>query len=376
MRFNLDRAKDHLDDGLAAQQAEDYEKARYHYLKAAEYMLKAAKKSEGPLQQKRVRYAEELAGRARTMEPLIAAQKRQQEQAQRQAVAAGGTDAAAWQVNERPDVRFADVAGLEDVKEQIRLKLIYPFTHPDEAQRFGVRAGGGILLYGPPGTGKTLIARAVAGELEAAFYTVKPSEIMSKWVGVAEQNVAALFDAAKQHGRAVIFIDEVEALVPKRRGSRSTVMQRVVPQFLAELEGFRGQSEGLLFVGATNEPWALDPAVLRPGRFDEKIYVPLPDIAARLRILELNLSKRPLAPDVTLEKLAERVQGYSGADIVNICAKASAIPFIEAVEEGVEREVEWRDFEEVLAGVNPSVSPKDLKRFEEYAGIAPGLSSQ
>lgn len=367
MRFHLDRAKDHLQDGLAAQQAEEYQQARYHYLKAGEYMLKAAQKSEGALQEKRYRYAQELAGRAKVMEPLIEAQKRQREQTQRQAVAAGAADGSAWLVQERPDVRFDDVAGLEDVKEQIRLKLIYPFTHPEKAQHFGVRSGGGILLFGPPGTGKTLIARAIAGELDAAFFTVKPSEIMSKWVGQAEQNVAALFAAAKTHERAVIFIDEVEALVPKRRSSRSTVMQRVVPQFLAELEGFRGQHEGLLFVGATNEPWALDPAVLRPGRFDEKIYVPLPGFAARLRILELSLKERPLSPEVDLDSLAERLEGYSGADIVNICAKACAIPFIEAVEEGVERDVEWRDFEAVLQDVQPSVNQKDLKKFEQYA---------
>lgn len=367
MRFHLDRAKDHLEDGLAAQQVEDYQQARFHYLKASEYMLQAAKKSEGALQEKRYRYAQELMERAKVMEPLIEAQKRQRERAQRQAIAAGAADGSAWLVQERPDVRFDDVAGLEDVKEQIRLKLIYPFTHPDKAEHFGIRSGGGILLFGPPGTGKTLIARAVAGELEAAFFTVKPSEVMSKWVGEAEQNVAALFQAAKQHDRAVIFIDEVEALVPKRRGSRSTVMQRVVPQFLAELEGFRGQSEGLLFIGATNEPWALDPAVLRPGRFDEKIYVPLPDFAARHRILELNLKGRPLAPEVSLDTLAERLEGYSGADIVNICAKACAVPFIEAVEEGVERDVEGRDFEVVLQEVQPSVNLKDLRKFEEFA---------
>jgi len=367
MRFQLDKAKEHLEDGLAAQQAEDYQQARYHYLKAAEYMLKAAKKSEGALQEKRYRYAQELVERAKRMEPLVEAQRRQRERAQRQAIAAGAADASAWLVQERPDVRFADVAGLEDVKEQIRLKFIYPFTHPDKAQRFGIRPGGGILLFGPPGTGKTLIARAVAGELDAAFFTVKPSEIMSKWVGEAERNVAALFAAAKSYERAVIFVDEVEALVPKRRSSISSVMKRVVPQFLAELEGFRGRHPGLLFIGATNEPWALDPAVLRPGRFDEKIYVPLPDFAARRRILELNLKGRPLSPEVNLDDLAERLEGYSGADIANICAKACAIPFLEAVEEGVERDVEWRDFEAVLLEVQPSVNPKDLKKFEEFA---------
>jgi transitional endoplasmic reticulum ATPase len=328
-------------------------------------MVKAAEQTENKtIAAKRLGYARNLQSKAAALEPLIkAAQKRKKAQP----VAAEGEETP-WLVAERPRTRFADVAGLEDVKEQIRLKLIYPFTHPEEADKFGVRRGGGILLYGPPGTGKTLIARAVAGEVDAAFFTVKPSEIMSKWVGEAEQNVERLFETARGQARSVIFLDEVEALVPRRRSSRSTVMQRVVPQFLAELEGFdRHEDEGaLLFVGATNEPWSLDPAVMRPGRFDEKIYVPLPGPEARRRILELNLKDRPLAPDSDLDALAERLEGYSGADVVNICRKACAIPFLEAVEEGVERDVLWADFEAVLEEVRPSVAAKDLKRFEEF----------
>ena len=178
-------------------------------------------------------------------------------------------------------MRFADVAGLEDVKEEIRLRLIYPLAHPEKAQRYGIQSGGGLLLYGPPGTGKTLLARAVAGEIDAAFFTARPSELMSKWVGEAEQNIARLFDEARQCERAIIFLDEVEAMIPARRSSGSTVMQRVVPQILAELQGIRQRSSGLLFMGATNEPWALDPAVLRPGRFDARIYVGLPGSAPR-----------------------------------------------------------------------------------------------
>jgi transitional endoplasmic reticulum ATPase len=365
MRFHLDKAKEHVEDGLQAQEAGRLTEARYHYLKAAEYMVQAAERTENrAIAARRLEYARQLQGKAEALEPLIRAAEARQRALP---IAAEGQEVA-WLVAERPTTRFDDVAGLDDVKEQIRLKLIYPFTHPEQAERFGIRQGGGLLLYGPPGTGKTLIARAVAGEVDAAFFTVKPSEIMSKWVGEAEQNVARLFALARAEPRSVIFIDEVEALVPKRRGSSSTVMQRVVPQFLAELEGFdRHEDEGaLLFVGATNEPWALDPAVMRPGRFDEKIYVPLPDLEARRRILELNLKDRPLAADVGLDELAERLAGYSGADVVNVCRKACAIPFLEAVEEGVERDVGWLDFEAVMEQVRPSVSAKDMKRFEQF----------
>jgi transitional endoplasmic reticulum ATPase len=275
--------------------------------------------------------------------------------------------ASSWLVQEKPDVRFDDVAGLEDVKKQIQLKLIYPFSHPEQAQRYGIRSGGGILLYGPPGTGKTLIARATAGELDAHFFEAKPADLMSKWVGEAEQNVHRLFEAARACERAVIFLDEVEALLPKRRNSTSTVMQRVVPQFLAELEGFAGRSPNVLLIGATNEPWSIDPAALRPGRFDEKIYVPLPDAAARRRILELNLSGRPLAPDVDLDELTARLERYSGADIVQVCLRAGTLAFLDAVERGVEREITWADFETALNEIRPSVTAKELERFERYA---------
>jgi len=368
MQFLLDQTNEHLDRGLTFQSTGDLVRARYHFLKAAEFLFKAARRTTGRLREKRIEHAEELLRKARELEAtIVPAERGERTSRLRQPAGTDIGEAATWLVAERPRVRFDDVAGLEDVKEQIRLKLIYPFTHPRAAKRFGIKKGGGILLYGPPGTGKTLIARAVASEVGAVFFTVKPSEIMSKWVGEAERNIERLFTAAHSCDRAVIFIDEVEALIPRRRSSRSTVMQRVVPQILAELEGFEERTGTLLFLGATNEPWALDPAMLRPGRFDERIYVPLPDHQARRWILGLNLSDRPLADDVSLDELADMLEGYSGADIVHICGKACAIPFIETVQTGEERDVEMSDFMSVIHEVKPSVSPRELKRFEAFA---------
>lgn len=364
MQFFLSKASEHLESGLRQQQAGNAEQARRHFLKASEYLFKAAKTSEGELKATRTRQAGELLRRAQALDQTSGAVG---DSRRREAVSEGGIEASPWLVAERPRVTFKDVAGLEAVKEQIRLRMVYPFTHPQQAERYGVKSGGGLLLFGPPGTGKTLLARAVAGEIEAAFFTVKPSEIMSKWVGEAEQNIAKLFAAARLHPRSVIFIDEVEALVPKRRSSGSTVMQRVVPQILSEMEGFEEHENALLFVGASNEPWALDTAVLRPGRFDEKIYIPLPDRAARQRILWLNLHDKPLAPEVDLVQLADLMQGYSGADIVHICEKARDIPFIEAVKTGQEREITLADFLTVLQETRPSVNPKDLRKFEAFA---------
>ncbi|MBI3272733.1 MAG: ATP-binding protein, partial [Planctomycetes bacterium] len=281
----------------------------------------------------------------------------------------GGEGAAAeWIVRERPRVRFADVAGLDTVKDEIRVKMIYPFSHPDQADRYKVRKGGGLLLYGPPGTGKTLVARAIAGELDAIFFSITPSRILSKWVGEAEKNVQALFESARACERAVIFIDEIESLVPKRRTTQSTVMERVVPQILAELDGFEGRPSSLLFVGATNEPWSLDYAVLRPGRFDAKVYVGLPDAPARLSILRMNTSKVPLAPDVDLDALAARVEGYSGADVAHLCRTTAERIFKECVETSHERPIAQADFLATLAALRPSVALEDLKRFESWRG--------
>ena len=364
MQFFLNKASEHLEAGLKQQRDGNARQARHHFLKASEYLFKAAKVSEGELKATRTRQAEELLRRAQALEQAIGLTgiSRRPE-----AALAGDAETSPWLVAERPKVTFKDVAGLEAVKEQIRLRMIYPFTHPQQAKRYGVKSGGGLLLFGPPGTGKTLLARAVAGEIDAAFFTVKPSEIMSKWVGQAEQNIAKLFASARRYPRSVIFIDEVEALVPKRRSSTSTVMQRVVPQILSEMEGFEQHENALLFIGASNEPWALDPAVLRPGRFDEKIYIPLPDRAARQRILWLNLHDKPLAPEVDLVQLADLMQGYSGADIVHVCEKARDIPFIEAVKTGQERDIAMADFLTVLQETRPSVNPKDLRKFEAFA---------
>ena len=248
--------------------------------------------------------------------------------------------------------------------------MIYPYTHPEEAARYKIRRGGGILLWGPPGTGKTMMARAVAGEIEAAFFTVKPSEIMSKWVGDSEQNIEKLFKSARSHERSIVFIDEIEAMVPSRRESQSAVMTRLVPQILAELEGFDTETQNpLLFIGATNEPWSLDPAVLRPGRFDEKVYVGLPDKPARRKILELNLADRPLADDVDLDDLADRAEGYSGADVKNICEKAAADVFLRAVKSGSGESsppIALADLQGVLKETRPSVTATDLQRFIAY----------
>ncbi len=354
-----------LQQGLAAQNAGKLDEARKHYLEAAR-LLHAEARSSASAAVRRERYAQgqRVLDKAKEIGELLA---QQAEKPAGRVRAEPDAEAPPWLLAERPSVRFDDVAGLDDVKEQIFVKLIHPFTHPEEARRFGIRPGGGLLLYGPPGTGKTYIARAVAGELDAAFFVARSSDLMSQWFGKAEQNIAALFAAARKERRSVIFLDEVEALVPKRSSSGSSVMPRVVAEFLSQTQSIGGESENaVLLMGATNEPWAIDPAALRPGRFDELIYVGLPDYPARLRLLELNLADRPLAAGLHLDALAELTEGYSGADIAYLCTKASERAFLDAVEMNWVRSVELSDFQAVLAERRPSVTPDQLRKYETF----------
>jgi len=212
-----------------------------------------------------------------------------------------------------------------------------------------------------------MLAKATAGEIDATFFRISPADVLSKWVGEAEQNIKKLFDAAAAEERSIIFIDEIEALVPARRDEGSSVMQRVVPQILQGVEGFdRKAGRPVLLMGATNVPWQLDPAILRPGRFDEKVYIPLPDVPARRKMLDIYLGKRPVADDVDLDALAQRLDGYSGADIKYLCDRAAVVPFLRSVASGQEGEIDRSILDEVVADTPRSVNDEILKCFEDW----------
>lgn len=361
------RAQNNYRLAVGYRQSDDFEQARQFLLNAAKALLEASAASRPGLKESRQQLARQLLDEADYLEktgaqPAAWVQKK----AVRTLSNEDEERIQSWLIQEKPSVRFDDIAGLEDVKEQIRLKLLYPFQHPELAKTYGINPGGGILLYGPPGTGKTMIARAVAGEIDAAFFAIKPSEIMSQWVGVAEQNIQKLFEVAESFPVSVVFIDEIEALTPKRRSSNSTVMQRVVPQLLAEMDGFEKRSNVLLMVGATNEPWAIDGALLRPGRLDRMVYVAPPDFNARRRILEMNLSAKPLAEDVSLDELAHNTAGFSGADMAALAIRASERAFFEAIKSDLARHIGRDDFAEVLTHLHSSINPKDLLLFEKF----------
>ena len=356
------------DKGVAALKQGDYVAAKPYLIQAAECMVEIAEENKDTAQRaEQEAYAKELIELAKDCDRRIARggaarrdRARDDEDSQ--------TKAEDWIVREKPNVHFADIAGLDEVKEEIQLKMLYPFQHPELAQRYGISVGGGMLLFGPPGTGKTMFAKAIACELDATMFVISPAQLMSKWVGEAEQNVKKLFDAAKQESKSVIFMDEVEALVPRRRDQQSTVMQRVVPQILQEIEGFdRKADRALMFLGATNEPWSLDPAMLRPGRLDAKIYVPLPDGPARFKLFEIYLGKRPVDDDVDFSKLVEATAGYSGADIKAVAERSASRPFLESVAGAQPRNIKMADVLAVIAETPPSVGHKDVAKFESWA---------
>jgi transitional endoplasmic reticulum ATPase len=371
--FLLESFEKHKGRGLKAFRSGDLPEAKYNFLLAAQYLMELARETgEKKLRKIRTTKAMELVELAKNLKEK---RKEIREKISASRGAPSGTSTAEgeetpddWMVAEKPGLRFDDIAGLEEVKEQIRLKMIYPFLHPEKAKKYKVRSGGGILLYGPPGTGKTMIAKAIAGELEATFFAIAPSEILNKWVGESEKNIRKLFDTARKSERAIIFLDEVEALTPPRRDSESGgVMQRVVPQILNELDGFdRKEGHTLLFLGATNEPWNIDPAMMRPGRLDEKIYLGLPDKPARRKILELNMKDVPVAEDVDLDSVAHRLEGYSGADIAYFCRKVAETVFEKSIGTEHEPPITKEDFEEVLVKFKPSVSRVDIDRYRSF----------
>lgn len=352
----LQKAEELLGSAERAESHGETSVARICYLQASQQLFLAAAESNGRLKEIRVDNAETLLEKAMSI-------------SKKEKLAVGSaveSTSSGFVVRERPNVSFDEVAGLDDVKTAIQDKIIYPFMYPEEAKHYGIKSGGGVLLYGPPGTGKTYIAKAVAHEVDGVFYSIKPSDVMSKWVGESEQNIAKLFSEARQQKRSVVFIDEVEALIPRRKDSGSTIMQRVVPQILAEMEGIESDNRNLLFIGATNEPWSIDHAALRPGRFDEKIYVPPPNLDARTKLFQLNLKGKPLESDVDPNELAGLTDGYSGADIKEVCLKAALVPFHEAIHGGTKRGITAIDLEAALREVKPSVSREVVERYGKF----------
>jgi transitional endoplasmic reticulum ATPase len=261
-----------------------------------------------------------------------------------------------------PNATWDDVGGLDQAASKLKEGVELPLKHPDAFRRLGIRPAKGFLLYGPPGTGKTLLAKAAARESQANFISMKSSDLLSKWYGESEQQLSRLFARARQVAPTVIFIDELDSLVPARGGGlgEPQVTERVVNTILAEMDGLE-ELQGVVLIGATNRPNLIDPALLRPGRLDELIYVGPPDVAGRRRILAIHAKRMPLGADVDLEDLARRTERFTGADLEDLTRRAGLTALRRDL---ANAEVSMADFESALRETRASVTPEMLTEYE------------
>lgn len=258
---------------------------------------------------------------------------------------------------DRPSTDFSNVGGLGRVKEEIRKAIIYPFEHPKLYSLYGKRIGEGILLYGPPGCGKTFISRATAGEANASFINLRLTDILSKWVGQSEKNIAEAFRVAADNSPAILFFDEIDSIGSKRGETSQDHTNRLVNALLMELDGFEGPKEKVLILAATNEPWNVDSALKRPGRFSKLLFIPPPDYKARLKILKLLSEKKPISPMANLKLIAKKTAGYSCADLEQLVEEAADIPLKEAISGKASRAIRESDFITVVKRRPSSIHP-------------------
>ncbi|GKV04203.1 hypothetical protein SLEP1_g16397 [Rubroshorea leprosula] len=289
-------------------------------------------------------------------------------------------------VVEVPNVTWADIGGLESVKRELQETVQYPVEHPEKFEKFGMSPSRGVLFYGPPGCGKTLLAEAIANECQANFISIKGPELLTMWFGESEANVREIFDKARQSAPCVLFFDELDSIAVQRGsriGDAGGASDRVLNQLLTEMDGLTAK-KNVFIIGATNRPDIIDSALLRPGRLDQLIFIPLPDETSRLQIFKSCLRKSPVSNHVDFESLAKITEGFSGADITEICQRACKYAIREDIEKDIEREknrngeamdedvnevpeIKVSHFEEALKFARRSVSDADVLRYSEFA---------
>lgn len=370
MSFLFDKKTEHEAACEAAIWTGDGAKAVFHATKAAEFCFALAKQVTGPVSASFVTTGE---GWLEIAEKLKASKLRK-------APALPGTESGGasggagevsegdseFQVSEDTGVSFDDIDGMEEAKASIHDIVINPMHHPEKAKAFHIKPGGGVLLYGPPGNGKTMFGKAIAHEIHAPFFYASGAQLRSKWHGESEQKLSALLHAAQEKPVAVLFLDEIDGLLPRRTENSSAVDNRLVTQFLSDVGGFKDSPNTLLILGATNKPWEIDEAVFRTGRFDEKIYIGLPDAEARLGMLERAFRDVELEEGVDLGALAGELEGYSGSDIAGIAKKACQIAFRRSLgEEGLSK-VSGEDFAQAKAAIPSSITEAMLRQYDEF----------
>jgi transitional endoplasmic reticulum ATPase len=292
---------------------------------------------------------------------------------------------------EVPNIKWQDIGGLEETKRELQEMVRYPIEHRHLFERFGMQASRGVLFYGPPGCGKTLMAKAIANECGANFISVKGPELLNMWFGGSEANVRELFDKARAASPCILFFDEMDSIARARGagggGGSSETSDRVINQILSEIDGM-GSGKTLFIIGATNRPDILDPGIMRPGRLDQLIYIPLPDRESRVSIFKANLRKSPIGEDVDMDELADATDGFSGADLTEICQRAAKNAIRDSITAGIERQkrvdaeeltqeeadalpdpvpaITAAHFEASMSKARRSVGPEIIKQYDDF----------
>ena len=276
-----------------------------------------------------------------------------------------------WNSEGVPSTTFDDVIGMEDVKQLIRTRVIDQIKYPELYSQYGLKGGTGVLLFGLPGTGKTTIARAIAHEINAPLYTVQLSDVLSKWVGESEKRIRQLFEKARSTPTSLIFFDDFDALGMERQDDGNH-NNKVIVELINQMDGFRQNTNTIVLLAATNRPWMIDSALMRPGRFEHHIYIPLANHEARIQLVKKNLGSVPVEDNIDMDQVSDLLKNYNGADIVAVVngAKVAAVQrsreFLERGEDRISQ-VTFEDLAEAAKAHRSSVNPDDVVRLRKYA---------
>lgn len=364
MSFYTDKKSEHEVAAVRALENKKYVEAHFHVLKAAEMGFSLAEHSSGLVAQAYINDANDLLDLSRQIKehfPVSPKQKSDDDDDNKDENEPKDDKVNRWRMTEKPDIRLKDVAGLDEVKRVIQEDLLDAVQFEDAYRKLKIPSGGGALMYGPPGNGKTFMAKAIAGELDAAFFTVSGADMKDKYVGETEKNMRLLFEAAAEYDRAVVFIDEIQAILSRRGREKVSA----VDQFLVMTDGVKERKNMLLILGATNYPWMLDDAVFR--RLGKLIYVGMPDAPARKKIFQLQFDGVPTAPDFPYDEFALLSDRFSGADIARICADAKKKSVQRMKSDSADAPlVRKEDVLEAIDQTKPTVNPDLLQQYKDW----------